>query len=628
MAIFETVHTQHYGPREFDIRPTAAASAVDLAYPTPSEYYGLDFYDAMTESGLRADGIDYADSRPREGWTGQTINDAYQAFKYGGYGDMTLQDFINMTVELPTRRPVVETESSSVSIQEHTSTVMRASYRHARKTVGSHIGVEYPVYTAGGRFDIQEEDMGLLYNWDGLAIARGAATMGAEGITGIRNMLNAALELVDKLDGNYPNTNATWARDRSQPPVIYRNIRLLCKLEGNNQALHDYLPLIEKHYNYWRRGADTELGDNVGDSHLRVVRMPAGADGRPRFMYRFYDEGASKGRLYRDEMRAADKETFHKRQEYLREIKNDPDYVMTETEKRELAENLAAAAADGEDFTLNATDGGRFLHQVRTTKMISAKLNALQHDGASMAATAYYEKAQWAKEKAQQSSDFKDWQTCQEYLERAQYYEQDMLDLAECINTYCINDEGFVVNYDFENQKQLDTMSLSGVFALSSGIVGHSTANKMLDIMNQRFLRKGGLVMTLYEDSPEQWDYKIWPMIQMDAIDAAVAYGRFDLAQKWCKAFLDANDKLYEKHRALYEKSHPDKPGEYGEAGEYECVKDLLMSIGADMALRDKLKYIKKEIDTVRIIRRLGEQGIRLAAWPYPIHEVLPPERS
>jgi len=49
---------------------------------------------------------------------------------------------------------------------------------------------------------------------------------------------------------------------------------------------------------------------------------------------------------------------------------------------------------------------------------------------------------------------------------------------------------------------------------------------------------------------------------------------------------------MFAKYKALYEKSAANLVGEPGGAGEYACVKNLLMSIAVDIILRSKLKEV------------------------------------
>jgi len=175
-------------------------------------------------------------------------------------------------------------------------------------------------------------------------------------------------------------------------------------------------------------------------------------------------------------------------------------------------------------------------------------------------------------------------------------YEQEARDIAECIHEYCLTDDGFCADYDFVNNVTQPGNSLAGVFALSAGVFSQERGSHMLDVIDQRFRRKGGLVNTLLKTSTEQWDNNAWPIMQLAAVDAAILYGRYDLAHEWTALWLRCNDIMYADPliRALLEKSNPDKPGEAGNQGEYEVVRDLLMSLGTDAELRRMLPWLEE----------------------------------
>jgi neutral trehalase len=575
------------------VSPQELAEAAIARPLTPSQRWP-GFFEALCLAEVRKDGIDIADMELRDGVADDDVHAAWKSFESGESPFSTIQELADNLVVFPVRAAVEPRRRSDLSQSEYSEMIMRRSARSAHRTVGTQIGVSELAMVPGGRFDVHEEGRGRLFYWDSLWTLYGAvAALGEWGIARTKDTLKNFGELADKLKGNIPNVNATWAEDRSQPPVLGRMVRLLAKAEKNDDVVLDYLELMEKHYAFWREGADdlTKLGKEQGSAYRRVVRMPNG-----KIMYRFYDDGPDRGRRFRDEMWLADKHVEEQLEQYLEQNLGRP---LSDKEKKQLGRNLGAGAEHGEDFTGEDCDDYTNLYTIRTTEMISVKLNSLQYDNATMLAFGYYKKAEKAGSPAEK----------EEALTKAKFYEQEAADLAEGINEYCIAENGFCANYDFVNNKRRSGRSMTGVFALSSGIIPQEQGKKMLETMEELFLREGGFVNTLH-DTDMQWDKNVWPLMQMEAIHAAIIYGRHDLALKWCLLTLKNNRLTYLADGLLWEKTHPDIPGKKGGRGEYACVEDLLMSHGVDMALRKMLPMLLEKVaggkDKIASLKQTG----------------------
>lgn len=548
--------------------------APDVIPPPPSRLHGEAFA-AMCRAKVCADGIDTADAELQPGFTAGDVQTTWEALSPDARQDPErVALFAKTFFHFPKRTPVESTRRPDLSLSGYSRDCMLRSARTARATVGSQIGLPYRILPPGGRFDVTEPERGRTYGWDRWPTYRGAILMGAWGWGMLRSALGNAKYIIRKLNGNDPNGNATYFQDRSQPPVAPRLVRLLAEHEGP-QVMGEFLESMVAHFQYWNEGADDpdKLGTEPGSTYRRVVRMPNGA-----VMYRFYDDGPDKGLGPRDEMYAVDLEI-------LADYEHALGRPATDAEKKRLFTNIRATAEHGEDFTVDLCEDGQNLYTLNTIDRASVKLNALQAENAQIIAAA----------NRIQAENTHSPKLAEQYVQEAIRYETRALELADCIEQYCLTDNGWLADFNIVQGKTMPGTAMNGVFALSAGIIRPELAIPMLETMEEIFLHSGGFVNTLHDQSTQQWDNTAWPIMQLEAVDAAVRYGRYDLALKWCDVWLNANDLMYQKYGCLFEKSDPNRPGEPGNGGEYDCVKDLLMSHGVDMALRAMRPHLAKK---------------------------------
>ncbi len=574
--------------------PTVSTLDLPLDLRPPSERYG-ELYTAMCLAEVREDGIDIADLEAR--FPDKLVHAAWQSFKERNPEGYTPEDVKTLAEQLfifPVRELRVRHVVEGETIEQHNMRIFRASVCYPELNTSSQIGVSKPGLEPGGRFSIRKRGRGRIYNWDLWPTLRGAVMgMGEWGIEQTHNSLDNADELSRKLDGRVPNVNATWGAKRNQPNVQHRIARLLANYEGEG-TIRDYLPHLKRHYLHWREGADdpAKLDIEPGSAYRRVVRMPNG-----KFMFRHWDDGHGP----RDEMLLQDLKTLASLEEALGR-------PATEKEQDILFMSLRANGEDGEDHKLVNSRNHHDLHFTHTIELAPIKINALQFECAAMLTHAYYEQALLATTPEDREAAIRE----------AEFFAQDAQDLSDCIHEYSLTDDGFCADRDFVTNETLPGIALSGIFALGAGVFDWERGRAMLDVVDERFLEAGGLANTLLYDSTEQWDKNAWPIMQLEAIDAAIQYGRYDLALKWCKVWLASNDLMFAKYGVLYEKSDPLNPGEPGGAGEYACVEDLLMTLGVDMALRQLLPWLKEMAKTMEnISHETGALAVLSTLQPY-----------
>lgn len=495
-----------------------------------------------------------------------------------------IKKFAEENIIIPRHYDPTESAREGKTLREHCEVRLRNGFAESPGDVGAQYGEKGLWFELVGDrfspfFDYHEEDVEIVgktvlkapvqYYWDSLASNRGMGNM-EDGNLLMRRPLEVFRRSTERFNGNIPNSTTKYAEGRSQQPVLASMIRHLARIEGDESVLYDeYLPTLERHYNFWNEGIDDPnlLKKDPGSTYNHLVRMPGG-----EVLYRFHDSNGGP----RPEMYMQDLETAEEFKEFIRQTENrEPD----QSEVDKLYDDIRAAAENGEDFTLHLTSDGKNLFKIHTTDIVSSKLASAMFDMSSHLSFAYYRKYQLAT----------DPKTKQDYYQKHEQYSERSVEIAEGIRKYFIAlpNKGIACDYDYMTGESKPPKSLSAaIWPLASGAVGLiEDGQKMLDRIDEIFYRpKAGLVNTTYENSDQQWD-NVWPLPNLVAADAAIQYGRYDLADKWITAYLDCQERLLKKYGKLFEKGTEE--GEVANDGEYECVADLRMTLGVTVALLD-----------------------------------------
>lgn len=513
-------------------------------------------------------------------------------------------DFVNKYVVFPERYDPSEDIPDGLNLEEFSNYVLGIGFAESPKEFfGAQFSLPKPVELVGGRFAPRfrlhtgdELLVPILYYWDSWPTNRGMSNL-PSGNELMRHTLDNFKYIAGKLGGIITNSSTVYGMTRSQPDVLPGMVRNTARIENNEEVItEEYLELLEDHFEFWNSGAQSaktnesdgtdkiedgpetvydHLGRAPGSTYRHAVRMPDLS-----VMYRFHDEGMGP----RPEMRAQD-------------IKVGEEFKLNYQDKhgceppQELVDlfysGMRTGAADGEDFNMNLTEDGKNLFTVQGEGMISAKLNSELFEHASLLAYAYDRKYRKANEEGVILADH--------YRKKHQYYAEKAESIRDSIIKYCMPRTEIPCDYDFVNNRSKPPKSLSAaIWTLAAGVepdIGRG--QKLLNMIDEKFyIENVGLVNTLYEDSNEQWDRNVWPIHQMVAMDAAIMYGRYDLAKKWCEAFLGSMEDIYATYGKVFEKSSP--TGGIGDGGEYACVPNLRMTLGVIKEFYSKLSYLKE----------------------------------
>ena len=172
-----------------------------------------------------------------------SIRDRYNEKK--NQADFNLKEFVHQYFELPEMPNADFHSDKGKPILEHLNTLWDILTRKPEKSTNSLISLPYPYVVPGGRFR-------EIYYWDSYFTMLGLQVSGRLDL--IQNMIDNFSFLIDSI-GFIPNGNRTYYLGRSQPPFFACMVNLLSEEKGKS-VLVDYLPQLEKEYNFWVRGKE------------------------------------------------------------------------------------------------------------------------------------------------------------------------------------------------------------------------------------------------------------------------------------------------------------------------------------------------------------------------------------
>ncbi len=106
----------------------------------------------------------------------------------------------------------------------------------------------YPYMVPGGRFR-------EMYYWDSYFTMLGLMESGDT--TAVENMIDNFAFLINNY-GHIPNGNRSYYLSRSQPPFFALMIDLLAKAKGMIKFMQSIERSLQKEYDYWMKGSDTQ----------------------------------------------------------------------------------------------------------------------------------------------------------------------------------------------------------------------------------------------------------------------------------------------------------------------------------------------------------------------------------
>jgi alpha,alpha-trehalase len=363
----------------------------------------------------------------------------------------------------------------------------------------------------GGRFR-------EIYYWDSYFTMQGLAASGRYDL--IEDMLDNFAFLIGKY-GHIPNGNRSYYLSRSQPPYFALMVELLHKKKGDG-VYKKYLPALEKEYAFWMDDGGKRI--EPGTAYRRIVRLPGDV-----VLNRYYDDSNKP----RQESYVQDVTT-------AKEYKGKDGKVFT---------NLRAGAESGWDFSSRWFQDTVHLNTVETTNIIPVDLNSLLY------------KYEWILSHAAKAAG-KD--------AASKAYEQKAVKRKAALARYCWNDKlKYFFDYDFTEKHTTDKWSLAGAMPLFCDAATDAQAAEVKTRIEEKFLRDGGVVTTIYKTG-QQWDAPNgWAPLQFITAQGLMNYGHNDLAKTIGERWMAVNERVFNATGKMLEKYNVENIHLESGGGEY-----------------------------------------------------------
>jgi len=441
-----------------------------------------------------------------------------------------LKEFVLKNFELPHQPGTGYNSSKKNTVEEHIESLWAVLTRKPDSKKGSLIPLPNSYIVPGGRF-------GEIYYWDSYFTMLGLQV--SKRIDLIENMVNNFAHLVDTI-GYIPNGNRSYFLGRSQPPFFSVMVRLLSDEKGK-EILTKYLTHLEKEYNFWMKGAG-QL-NNTGMAIHRVVKMPG-----DEVMNRYWDENDTP----RPESFREDMELSH----------------QSEQQSQILFRHIRAAAESGWDFSSRWFKKENLFSSIHTTDIIPVDLNCLLYHLEITLAEGY------------DLSGLKN---------LSQQYNNPAKNRKATILKYCWHEtKKCFVDFDFRENRQLDSKTLATAFPMFFKIATGEQAKTIAELLESKFLMPGGLTTTLTQTG-QQWDAPNgWAPLQWITIIGLEHYGFKELSGEIARRWIELNEKVFRQTGRMMEKydvMHMDK---IAGGGEYPSQDGFGWTNGVFLALKKK----------------------------------------
>jgi len=461
---------------------------------SPDERFGQLFADVQMAQ-VFADGKTFVDCVPLA--PTDTILAAYEANK--NQPGFNLRNFVLQYFKEPQSHALAKDFKSDLSRTpaEHINVLWDVLTRQRdTATRSSLLPLPNPYIVPGGRFR-------EVYYWDSYFTMLGLQASNKGDM--IENMVDNFAYLLDTI-GFIPNGNRTYYLGRSQPPFFAAMVGILAEMKGD-RIYTKYLPALQKEYDFWMEGAE-KRSDTTVFAYRRVVQFDS------VILNRYWDDkNTPRPESYREDVATAAKSGIP---------------------KEEMYRHLRAGAESGWDFSSRWFKDGKTLETIHTTEIIPVDLNALMYNLEKTLEKAY---------------------TLNRDSTNAQRFAQLATKRREAVLRYCWNPKmGYFEDYDFVVNRRTDILSLAGMYPLFFNMAEPAQAIRAAKVIEQKFLKPGGVVSTL-TDTDQQWDAPNgWAPLQWITIQGLRNYGSSDLANTIKRNWVNLNTNVYQNTGKMVEK--------------------------------------------------------------------------
>lgn len=477
---------------------------------TPDQLYGVLFKDIQLQR-IFPDGKTFVDCVPKG--TPASIVAAYK--KQKTKPGFSLKQFVADNFILPAAPKTVHYVQPEKDVAMHIKNLWGGLKRDADKPVvgSSLLPLPGAYIVPGGRFR-------EIYYWDSYFTMLGLEESGE--VATIESMVDNFAYLI-KAYGHVPNGNRSYYLSRSQPPFFALMVELLSSHKGE-AVYKKYLSVLEKEYAYWT--------DKTAPTKHNVV-MPDGT-----VLSRYYDAGdAPRQESYREDHELATQ------QAKLARAAN-----QAQVYKR-VCRDLRSGAESGWDFSTRWFTDNQSIATIATTDIIPVDLNGLMYRLEIILAKAYQLNGQSAA---------------------AKKMEQLAAKRKAAVIRYCWNEAvGYYYDWRISTKQQMTNKTIAGAFPLFFQLAPAAHAPRIATIVEQDFLKSGGVVTTLVH-SGQQWDAPNgWAPLQWMTIQGLRNYQQNQLAETIAKRWIQVNTDVYARTGKMMEKYNVENTTLEAGGGEY-----------------------------------------------------------
>lgn len=493
----------------------------------PWESLGPLFHDVQM-AGVFPDSKTFVDCTPRK--NPYEIAAEYEQVKNNP--DFDLSGFVKANFDEPIA-PKVKSVEENEFFEEHLDNMWVNLTREASDTSGTSTLIALPgkYVVPGGRFR-------EIYYWDSYFTMIGLGVSGRDDL--VKLMVDNFAYLIDSV-GFIPNGNRSYYLGRSQPPYFAHMVNLYAQLTSLDDAVQ-YLPMIEKEYEFWMKGADQLNATNQAVN--RTVLL-----GDTLILNRYYD--------FLDFPRPES----HKEDFELAE-------GLSADEKSQLYRNLRAGAESGWDYSTRWFENKDKFATIRTTEILPVDLNCLLH-GVEIILTRMYA----------HTGD----------MDKATEFAAKAADRQEALQQVFWNEgQGAFTDYVWTEGRLEDQVTMATAYPLYFRIATEEQGIQTMSYIEEHLLMPGGLVTTTIE-SGQQWDYPNgWAPLQWIGIKGMEHYDNAELATDIAERWLTVNKKVYTNTGKMMEKYNVVDTTLTAGGGEYPTQDGFGWSNGVALGLMAK----------------------------------------
>lgn len=415
---------------------------------------------------------------------------------------------------------------TSLPIESHLELLWDVLTRQPEDTNDSLVDLPDPYIVPGGRFR-------EIYYWDSYFTMLGLQV--SNRVDMILNMVNNFSFLIDRF-GYIPNGNRTYFLGRSQPPFFACMVKLLAE-EKDEEILVEYLPRLQKEYDFWMKGIEELTNENKCINRVTLLQGE-------NILNHYWDE-----------------HDFPRPEAYAEEI----ELSAAIKDKKTLYRHLRAACESGWDFSSRWFKDGKDFSTIHAADIIPVDLNCLLFHLEQTLAEGY----ELAGNK----------KSSEKFIALAALRK-------EAINAYCWNeDKGFYFDYDYVDDVQKNSLTLAAAFPLFFEIASQQQADSVAKNLQQHFLQPGGLISTT-ETTTQQWDAPNgWAPLQWISVIGLRNYKHDELAKEVATRWMNVNKKVYQETGKMMEKYNVVATDTKAGGGEYPAQDGFGWTNGVYLAL-------------------------------------------